>query len=524
MTAEIPAHQIAAFVVMLGLLIVAPFFLYPIFLMKALCFALFACAFSLLIGYVGLLSFGHAAFLGSAGYVSAHAAKVWGLPPELAILAGTAAGAVLGLAIGALAIRSRGIYFANITLALAQMIYFFALQAKFTGGEDGIQSVPQGRLLGVLDLRQPYTLYFVVLAIFLLGFLIVYRAIHSPFGQVLKAIRENESRGDLARLSRRALQADRLRAVGHAVGPGRRDQGARLPARLAHRRALDDVGRGGAHDAARWPRHRLRTGGGRLHHDRRWRTTWPRSAPGSLSCRARSSWCACSCSAGVWSASWADSSGSRCRSGRVSGIFDRDLDRNAANSTPLTPLSFLSWAAHVYPEKTAVIHGERTFTYAEFQARCRRLASALSRRGIGRGDTVAVMAPNVPALLEAHYGVPMVGAVLNALNYRLDARTIAFILEHGEAKLLITDREFSPTVEQALALLGRRLPVIDIDDPLYEGGRLLGEKDYEALLAEGDPAFAGRPPEDEWQAICLLYTSGTTGDPRASSTITAAPI
>ena len=194
MTAEIPAHQIAAFVVMLGLLIVAPFFLYPIFLMKALCFALFACAFGLLIGYVGLLSFGHAAFLGSAGYVSAHAAKVWGLPPELAILAGTAAGAVLGLAIGALAIRSRGIYFANITLALAQMIYFFALQAKFTGGEDGIQSVPQGRLLGVLDLRQPYTLYFVVLAIFLLGFLIVYRAIHSPFGQVHKAIRENEQR------------------------------------------------------------------------------------------------------------------------------------------------------------------------------------------------------------------------------------------------------------------------------------------------------------------------------------------
>ena len=193
-TAEIPGHQIAAFVVMLGLLIVAPFFLYPIFLMKALCFALFACAFGLLIGYVGLLSFGHAAFLGSAGYVSAHAAKVWGLPPELAILAGTAAGAVLGLAVGALAIRSRGLYCANIPLALAQMIYFFALRAPLTGGEDGIQSVPQGRLLGVLDLRQPYTLYFVVLAIFLLGFLIVYRAIHSPFGQVLKAIRENEPR------------------------------------------------------------------------------------------------------------------------------------------------------------------------------------------------------------------------------------------------------------------------------------------------------------------------------------------
>ena len=193
-TTEVPAHQIVAFLVMLSLLIVAPFFVYPVFLMKALCFALFACAFGLLLGYVGLLSFGHAVFLGSAGYVSAHAAKIWRAPPELAILAGTAAAAVLGLAIGALAIRSRGIYFANITLAFAQMIYFFALQAKFTGGEDGIQSVPQGRFLGTLDLRQPYTLYFVVLAIFLLGFLIVYRAIHSPFGQVLKAIRENEPR------------------------------------------------------------------------------------------------------------------------------------------------------------------------------------------------------------------------------------------------------------------------------------------------------------------------------------------
>jgi fatty-acyl-CoA synthase len=198
----------------------------------------------------------------------------------------------------------------------------------------------------------------------------------------------------------------------------------------------------------------------------------------------------------------------------VSGIFDRDLDRTAANSTPLSPLSFLQWAAHVYPHKPAVIHGDRAFTYAEFQARCRRLASALARRGVGRGDTVAVMAPNVPAMLEAHYGVPMAGAVLNALNYRLDARTIAFVLEHGEAKLLITDREFSPTIETALRLLGRRLPVIDIDDPLGEGGALLGEKDYEALLAEGDPTFAGRPPEDEWQAICLLYTSGTTGDPK----------
>jgi branched-chain amino acid transport system permease protein len=187
-------HQAAAFVMMVAVLAVLPFFVYPIFLMKALCFALFACAFNLLIGYVGLLSFGHAAFLGAAGYVTAHAAKVWGWPPELAILAGTATAASLGVAVGALAIRSRGIYFANITLALAQMIYFFCLQAKFTGGEDGIQSVPRGVMFGFLDLRQTTTMYFVVLAIFLAGFLLVYRAIHSPFGQVIKAIRENEAR------------------------------------------------------------------------------------------------------------------------------------------------------------------------------------------------------------------------------------------------------------------------------------------------------------------------------------------
>ena len=191
---KVPAHQVLAFVVMTALLIVAPFAIYPVFLMKALCFALFACAFNLLIGYVGLLSFGHAAFLGSAGYATAHSAKVWGFPPELAILFGTAVAAVLGLAIGAVTIRSRGIYFANITLAFAQMIFFFALQAKFTGGEDGIQAVPRGAFLGLLDLRHMYVLYFVVLAIFLLGFLLVYRAIHSPFGQVLKAIRENEPR------------------------------------------------------------------------------------------------------------------------------------------------------------------------------------------------------------------------------------------------------------------------------------------------------------------------------------------
>jgi branched-chain amino acid transport system permease protein len=191
---SVASHQLVTFLVMVGVLVVAPFFVYPVFLMKALCFALFACAFNLLIGYVGLLSFGHAAFLGGAGYGSAHAAKVWGFPPEAAILFGTLVAALLGAVIGALTIRSRGIYFANITLAFAQMIFFFSLQAKFTGGEDGIQSVPRGMLLGVLDLRETYTMYFTVLAIFLLGFLIVYRAIHSPFGQVLKAIRENEPR------------------------------------------------------------------------------------------------------------------------------------------------------------------------------------------------------------------------------------------------------------------------------------------------------------------------------------------
>jgi branched-chain amino acid transport system permease protein len=194
LTTGLALAQVAAFAVMMAVLVAAPFFAYPVFLMKALCFALFACAFNLLIGYVGLLSFGHAVFLGTAGYAAAHSAKVWGFRPELAIVFGTAVAAVLGILIGALAIRSKGIYFANITLALAQMVYFFCLQAAFTGGEDGIQSVPRGTLLGFLDLRDTLTLYFVVLAIFLAGFLLIYRAIHSPFGQVLKAIRENEAR------------------------------------------------------------------------------------------------------------------------------------------------------------------------------------------------------------------------------------------------------------------------------------------------------------------------------------------
>ena len=187
-------HQAVVFVLMVGALVVAPFVVYPVFLMKALCFALFACAFNLLIGYGGLLSFGHAAYLGSAGYIAAYTAKAWGWTPEMAILAGTLGAAGLGLLIGALAIRRQGIYFAMITLALAQMLYFFCLQAPFTGGEDGIQAVPRGMLFGLIDLRNTLAMYFTVLAIFLAGFLLIYRTIHSPFGQVLKAIRENEPR------------------------------------------------------------------------------------------------------------------------------------------------------------------------------------------------------------------------------------------------------------------------------------------------------------------------------------------
>jgi branched-chain amino acid transport system permease protein len=167
---------------------------YPVFLMKALCFALFACAFNLLIGYVGLVSFGHALYFGWASYLAAHAAKVWALPPELAIVVGTATAAVLGFVAGGLAIRRQGIYFAMITLALAQMMYFFALQAKFTGGEDGIQGVPRGWLFGVFDLSQEMTMYLFVLIVTLAGFLFIYRIINSPFGEVLKAIRENEHR------------------------------------------------------------------------------------------------------------------------------------------------------------------------------------------------------------------------------------------------------------------------------------------------------------------------------------------
>jgi branched-chain amino acid transport system permease protein len=182
------------FVIMVAALAIAPFVTYPLFLMQAMCFALFACAFNLLIGYVGLLSFGHALYFGWASYLSAYSAKAWGFPPELAILTGTVTAAIWGLVAGSLAIRRQGIYFAMITLALAQMMYFFALQAKFTGGEDGIQAVPRGHLFGIFDLKNEMTMYAVVLVIFLAGFLFIYRIIHSPFGEVLKAIRENETR------------------------------------------------------------------------------------------------------------------------------------------------------------------------------------------------------------------------------------------------------------------------------------------------------------------------------------------
>jgi branched-chain amino acid transport system permease protein len=186
--------EIIGFLVMVVILLAAPLFIYPVLLMKILCFALFACAFNLLIGYVGLLSFGHALYFGWASYISAHAAKVWGVTPELAIVAGTLAGAGLGLVAGAVAIRRQGIYFAMITLALAQMMYFFAVQAPFTGGEDGIQAVPRGKLFGLISLSDQTAMYFTVAAVFLGGFLLIYRIIHSPFGEVLKSIRENEAR------------------------------------------------------------------------------------------------------------------------------------------------------------------------------------------------------------------------------------------------------------------------------------------------------------------------------------------
>jgi len=194
-------------------------------------------------------------------------------------------------------------------------------------------------------------------------------------------------------------------------------------------------------------------------------------------------------------------------------IFERGLGRNAANHVPLSPVSLLARAARVHAERIAVVHGARRFSYAAFDERCRRLASALVRRGIGRGDTVAIMAPNIPAMLEAHHAVPGIGAVLNPLNIRLDAAAIRFILEHGEAKLVFVDREFSGVMQRALQELGRPLPVVDIDD-LATAGERIGKIEYEELLASGDPDQALSAPPDEWDALILSYTSGTTGDPK----------
>ncbi|MDO8533629.1 MAG: AMP-binding protein, partial [Xanthobacteraceae bacterium] len=195
--------------------------------------------------------------------------------------------------------------------------------------------------------------------------------------------------------------------------------------------------------------------------------------------------------------------------------YDRDLDKSPANFQPLTPLAFLERAAAVFPDHTAIIHGGRSTNYRDFHARARRLGSALAKRGIERGDTVAVLLANTPAMLEAHYGVPMTGAVLNTLNTRLDAAVIGFSLDHAEAKVVITDREFSKTMQAALKLAKVKPLVVDYDDPEYQGeGERLSKLDYEALVAEGDESYERTAPGDEWDAISLNYTSGTTGDPK----------
>jgi len=199
----------------------------------------------------------------------------------------------------------------------------------------------------------------------------------------------------------------------------------------------------------------------------------------------------------------------------MTSIYETDLDRNEANFQALTPLSFLERTAAVFPDHIAIVHGGRSWTYAAFYARTRRLASALARNGIGRGDTVSAMLANTPAMVDAHYGVAMAGAVLNTLNTRLDAAILAFTLDHAETKVLITDREYAEVIKEALALAKGKPLVVDYDDPEYSGpGERLGNIEYEAFLAQGDPDFAWKMPDDEWDAICLNYTSGTTGDPK----------
>ena len=194
--------------------------------------------------------------------------------------------------------------------------------------------------------------------------------------------------------------------------------------------------------------------------------------------------------------------------------FETGLPQNSANYTPLSPITFLKRTAFVHPHRTSVIHGKHRWTWAETYIRCCRLASALSKRGVGKGDTVSVMAPNIPAIFEAHFGVLMTGAVLNTLNIRLEAETLANIFEHAETKVLLTDREFSPQIKEALSKVKRDILVIDIDDPETESGEYLGMLEYEAFLAEGDPEFEAVLPEDDWQAVSLNYTSGTTGIPK----------
>jgi len=198
----------------------------------------------------------------------------------------------------------------------------------------------------------------------------------------------------------------------------------------------------------------------------------------------------------------------------MTSAYETDLDRNEANYTPLTPVSLIARTAYVYPNQLAVIHGERRYTWAETYTRARRLASALVGAGIRTGDTVALMAANTPEMVEAHFGVPMSGGVLNTLNTRLDAEAIAFMLNHGEAKLLITDTEFAPIVKAALKQVERKIIVVDIVDALGPGGERLGAVDYEQFIAKGDPAFEWKHPADEWNAISLNYTSGTTGNPK----------
>ena len=200
---------------------------------------------------------------------------------------------------------------------------------------------------------------------------------------------------------------------------------------------------------------------------------------------------------------------------KPTSIYDTGLDRNTANYVPLTPLTFIERTAYIYPDRVALIHGERRFTWLQTYGRCRRLASALKARGVGYGDTVSVILNNTPEMYECHFGVPAIGAVLNTVNTRLDAESIAFILNHAEAKVLITDREYAHAVKQAIATAGREMLVIDVDDPEYRGpGDRLGSIDYEALLAEGSPDFIFEQPSDEWNAISLNYTSGTTGNPK----------